>query len=83
MKEPRWIRFEERPSLRGRRTRRWAVVNKERGDHLGEISWYGPFRQYSFCPSGTAVFERQCLRDIANFCELQTRAHRAAKAAGQ
>lgn len=49
---------------------------------LGYIKWHGPWRCYSFFVSSAdgefeLVFEKQCLRDIANFCEAATIEQRA------
>jgi hypothetical protein len=43
------------------------------------VRWYGKWRQYAFFPMPNTVFERQCLRDIANFCEAKTRERRQAR----
>lgn len=70
----KWIRFDEVAEVApGRRTVVWRVVNKETNAYLGAVRWYGPFRQYSFEPEPFTVFERTCLRDIADFCEARTR----------
>jgi hypothetical protein len=39
---------------------------------LGMISWYAPWRKYTFHPAGSTVFDPGCLRDIADFCEHLT-----------
>ncbi len=31
---------------------------------LGQIRWYGPWRQYCFMPSGNSVFNRTCMSEI-------------------
>ena len=41
------------------------VNAKEGGSNLGQIRWFGRWRKYSFFPNAETVFERQCLRDIA------------------
>ena len=40
------------------------VLNRNHGDWLGEIRWYGPWRQYCFMPASDAVFNKGCLNDI-------------------
>lgn len=60
-------------------TKRWAVMSKDQGSQIGMVSWYGPWRKYCFFPMASTVYEQVCLRDIANFCESQTKAHREAK----
>lgn len=46
---------------------------------LGIVKWFAPWRQYSFYPNGDTVFEKDCLRDIAVFCEDKTKEQRAKK----
>jgi len=79
-KEQQWIEFAESQIPAGRKTRIWWVIPDGGETALGEVRWYGPWRQYSFFTSSStpAVFERKCLRDIADFCEARTREHMAA-----
>lgn len=69
----KWISFIEYNPFRinGRynrkKTTEYWVKNKENGTCLGEIKWYGPFRQYSFFPEPDMVFEKTCLQDITDF----------------
>lgn len=56
----------------------WEVMNKERTAILGVIKWYGAWRRYSFFPHQNTIFEKTCLRDIADFCEEETQVHREA-----
>jgi len=56
----------------------WSVEAKEGGAKLGEVRWFGRWRGYAFFPLD-AIFEHKCLRDIADFVEMQTKAHRAKK----
>lgn len=75
----KWIDFEALHSDPGRKTQRWDVVSKKSGGLLGTIYWWGAWRQYVFEPSGESriIFEEDCLRDIAAFCEEKTREHKA------
>lgn len=50
----------------------YLVVAKTGGKNLGEVRWFGRWRCYGFYPYEGTVFERHCLRDIADFCERQT-----------
>ena len=61
-------------------TKRWAVMPKDGSSQIGAVSWHGPWRKYCFFPVPSTVFEQVCLRDIADFCERETRLHRSAKA---
>lgn len=72
-----WIRFDLIDSTG--KTNRWQVVTLDGNTVLGSVHWWGAWRQYSFFPQPSTVFERQCLRDIADFCELKTKEHRETK----
>lgn len=47
----------------------WTIQNKEDGTWLGYIQWFPRWGVYAFFPAGHTVFEKTCLRDIANFIE--------------
>ncbi len=61
------------------KTKRWAAVNKQTRGTVGTVVWYGPWRKYCFCPADNTVFEQVCMREIAQFIEDQTQAHRKSK----
>lgn len=46
------------------------------GFRLGTIKWFGRWRKYAFYPEAGCLFEETCLRDIAEFCEQETKAQR-------
>ena len=69
----KYLAFEPGPDKP--KTKTWRVVSDT---FVGIIAWRGPWRQYSFFPEPGSVFEKTCLRDIANFCEYQSSVHRAA-----
>ncbi len=71
-----WITIDEEPRDSKKKTRTWLVREKARGYQLGRIAWFGRWRKYAFNPFLQTVFEEKCLRDIADFCERQTREHR-------
>lgn len=68
----------DRPSPSGK-TQTWNVYAKGGEAPLGEVKWFGRWRCYAFFPRSDTVFERTCLRDLANFCELKTAEHRLRK----
>lgn len=73
----RWIRFEFNGSTG--KTKWWLVLtNDAHPVKLGTVKWFGRWRQYGFFPEPNTVYERQCLRDIADFCETKTQAQRDA-----
>lgn len=59
------------------KTRIWRVRNMQSRIDLGRIRWFGRWRQYSFFPDDELVFEKTCLRTIADFCERATKRHYA------
>jgi len=48
-------------------TSKWSCANNRSGDELGEIKWYGAWRQYCYFPTVCAVYSRGCLQDINDF----------------
>jgi hypothetical protein len=63
------------------KTKQFEVVAKDGEVSLGGISFLGRWRCYCFFPLGGTIFERQCLRDIADFCEQETKKWREGIAA--
>jgi hypothetical protein len=75
----KWIRFEHVGQSESGKTSIWRVVSTSAiGVLLGEVRWYGPWRKYSFFPNQhlALVFEKDCLRDIADFTEAETNARK-------
>lgn len=58
------------------KTKTWMVESNESGCVLGWIAWYSQWRTYGFFPDADTVFEEDCLRDIADFCERKTIEHK-------
>ena len=77
---PRWISFHL--IFDTGKTKTWDVMTKEEHAILGEIRWFGRWRGYAFFPLTDTVFEKTCLRDIANFIEEQNNLHRCRKDEG-
>lgn len=80
--QSKWIEFH---FLRDTgKTKVWEVITKpDPLKHpptvLGYVKWFGRWRCYSFYPESDMIFEKQCLRDLANFCEERTGEHRKVK----
>lgn len=68
----KWIRFQKGPRQEGRLTDTWAIFAIQGGDFLGAVKWYSGWRRYVFAPDPDAIFEQDCLRDIANFLVVAT-----------
>jgi hypothetical protein len=75
--EGKWITFE----IAGRKpkTAVWNVLAKDGRIVLGQISWFGRWRGYAFFAAADLVFERTCLRDIADFIERANEEHRGGR----
>lgn len=74
MNESKHLIFKEGPSKP--KTKTWWVVNKHSDICIGNIGWFATWRKYSFFPKPDIVFEEDCLRDIADFCETKTKEHK-------
>lgn len=74
-----WIAFKGPTRIEGQKTLRWMVTTVDETQYLGLVSWYPPWRRYCFTPGQGTVFEQDCLREIATFCETKTREHKAAR----
>jgi hypothetical protein len=74
MTESKWITIEHRGTSASGKTDVWTVRPNEADEVIGVISWFGRWRRYAFFPANNTVFEQDCLRDIANFCEHATKA---------
>lgn len=78
-----WVTFKFHKRSPSGKTKIWRVhgvgVRKEGGGGiLGHVHWFGRWRKYAFMPRANTVFEKDCLRLIAGFCEQQTKIHNAA-----
>lgn len=54
------------------KTKVWDVVSRTRGDVLGHVKWYGPWRQYTFRPSPETVWNVDCLATVTRFINART-----------
>ena len=48
----------------GRKTSVVGVYSTLHGDLLGQIKWFGRWRQYAFFPGAGTAWNPDCLRDI-------------------
>ena len=61
---PKYIEFDKYTN------RCYVIRNKKSRDWLGDIEYYKPWKQYCVtCFYSGAVFNNQCLRDIADFLD--------------
>jgi len=64
-----YLQFQRINALGQGKTLQWQVWGRNNDSLLGIIKWYGRWRQYTFFPHPMTVFNRECLRDIANFID--------------
>jgi len=76
----KWVRFDSTGASASGKTHTWSVRSLQGNAYLGAVRWFGRWRRYAFYPYDNTVFEQQCLRDIALFCESQTASQRVAAA---
>ncbi len=49
------------------KTKIFEVRSTSSGASLGMVKWYGPWRQYIFCPAVTTVWNIDCLQAVTEF----------------
>lgn len=59
-------------------TKIWSVLGDGGVNVLGRIKWHAPWRKYVFEPI-QGIFDVHCLREIGQFCETETGAHKDAR----
>lgn len=57
------------------KTHKFAVINQYNGSLIGYVKFYAHWRQYTFFPLN-CILNKDCLREIAEYCEEQTSAYR-------
>lgn len=78
----KWITVEYLGASDSGKTFRWGLRPVDGFQNfIGFVRWYGPWRKYIFEPEPRTIFEQDCLRDIADFCEAKTKEHRSARKA--
>lgn len=61
-----------------KKTNTYEVLAKRNNFCLGTINWYARWVQYVFEPTSETIYTPKCLKDIAEFCETETKKHKAA-----
>jgi len=74
-----YLEVERLPERHGYKTRAWNVVSISSGDYLGNIMWFGRWRQYTFNPAVMSTFNHSCLLEISDFLKKCNREHRQGK----
>lgn len=73
----KYIKFRHSGESKTGKTQVWRVLNVHHNVICGEVRWYGAFRKYCFYPSDGTLFDFDCLRLIADFCEEKNKEHYA------
>ena len=71
----KFIVFQQQGTSASGLTKVWWVLNTG-GNILGQVSWYAPWRSCWYTTSPNVGLDAACLREIADFCENETRAHK-------
>jgi len=66
----KWVKFAIVERLP--KTVRITVRSEEEGGILGVICWWARWRCYAYEPYYATIYEKVCMRDIANLLELLT-----------
>jgi hypothetical protein len=61
--ESKYLSFEEDDHYEGK-TKRIVIVSKRKFAILGEIKWYGPWRQYAFFPEEATIWNPECMIEV-------------------
>ena len=51
------------------KTRTYTIRSRSRGDVLAIVKWYGAWRQYTMEPLYHTVWNKDCLREVAEFLD--------------
>lgn len=71
-----YLSFEDKGKVsKGAVTNKFAVFNRIDRSFIGWVKFKGQWRQYVFFPLN-CILNRDCLREVANFCEELTTAWR-------
>lgn len=61
----------------GAKTRQFSVNSRSNRSLIGYVKWWGNWRKYVFFPLNSTLFDDKCMRQIAQFCEEATTAHKS------
>lgn len=74
MTEP-LLRFDPARVRPGLLTHVWMVSSGRSEALLGRVAWYAAWRRYVFYPENGTLYDRDCLRSLAEFCAKATTDH--------
>lgn len=64
------------PVKPGAKTRKFNVFNL-RHVLVAHVKWFGAWKKYCFFPLDSMLFDGNCMREIAEYCDLVTKEHKA------
>lgn len=59
------------------KTKKYVIISNSDNTSLGEVKWFGRWRQYCFFPDADTVWNKECLKDIIDFTDRMNQEHRA------
>jgi hypothetical protein len=63
--ESKYLIFEDNHLMsKGKKTKVILVISKSKDWVLGEIRWYGSWRQYAFFPYPETIWNTECMKDV-------------------
>lgn len=69
------LSFQIEDRTQGRKTDLWRVWDLQKASYLGEVAWIKNGRSYGFHQTSAAKIDSDSLRELALFCEFETRRH--------
>ena len=51
------------------KTKVYGVASVRHGDRLGLIRWFGRWRQYTLEPAAGTIWNKDCLKEVADFLD--------------
>jgi hypothetical protein len=72
IKETKYLTFDAY-NIPSRKTKHVSICNKNSGEEIATIDWYGPWRQYCFMPERfefNTVWNSTCLTDVISVIDM-------------
>lgn len=73
---PRFFRIENCTYSKSGKTVVVSLLQKDEGNCLGVIAWHGAWRQYTFQPTPTSIWDAKCLEDVIKLLGVLNLAHK-------
>lgn len=76
IKQTKYLIFAKLNRLPNKKTENIAIVSVSSGYLLGNIRWFGHWRQYSFFPLPKTIWNTGCLEDINDVIKTLNKEHK-------